>query len=216
MNDRSGSSRHGERAREALALGAATHAQRLAIKRAVYKVVDSMVDGFLWRLQGGGFEPATRGQVLRKRFGRGQVVLERALVEAFPRYKALAGADVDKGVLRSRGDDVAARADRDTEVDSYRSINFEIADAGTADTGLTVESVVLIEALALYNEIVDRFDRGAADEVQELEELRESFKARYRDLVSVDTDDLVQLGDEVRSEPTVLERFWTFLKTPIA
>jgi hypothetical protein len=179
--------------RRGISLGNATPEDRMAIKRAVYKVVDSIIEGVLFRMHTTEFEAATLNQVAERRFDRGQVVLEQALIEAFPRYADMAASDVDSKVGFKSTDRVRDREGDDTGSDPYRTIHYEVdtlEPGPTADA--TVERVVLAEALAVYNEIVELFRRGLADEEHELEALRLEVRARYKDLVEVDMSDLVR------------------------
>jgi hypothetical protein len=201
-----------KRARVGITGSEASQAERLAIKRGVHKVVDSVVDGFIWHLNSHDFEPATPSQVVGRRFGRGQVVLEKALLAAFRRYAKLRDADVNRDLLDPTGGEVASRDEADTVKDPYRTITYRAGSGERGEQGLTVESVVLMEALSIYNEIVEMFHGGDADQVHELERIRAAFKARYRDLVEVETEDLSTERMELLQPRGVIETFLDWLE----
>ena len=184
----------------------------MAIKRAVYKVVDSIIEGVLFRMSNTEFEPATLNQVAERRFGRGQVVLEQALLEAFPRYAEMATDEVDSKAGFKTSDRVRDREGEDTTTDPYRSIHYEVdgLEPGHA-ADANVERVVLAEALSVYNEIVELYRRGLADQEHELEALRLTVRARYKDLLLVETADLAIAGRQQRDAPGPVGRFLSWL-----
>lgn len=179
-------SESGEWARERA--GDASLDERLAIRRGVYTMVDALVDGFLARLEQGGFAEATRRELAGRRFEAGHAVFAEAIAVAFPQYARLAKASFDGrgGGLRER--DGRDRREGDTDFDPYRiePTGFDFQDYELAETGQTVEIVVLLESLDCYNEIVRMFYEGSADEVHELEQVRRHFQKRYRDLVTLE------------------------------
>ena len=173
------------RVRERAAEG--TLEERLAIRRGIYTAIGGIVDGFLARLDRDDFETATRRHAIDQRFGEGQVVLGEAIGKAFPQYARLARSRLGAIDQRSGYSVVPVREAEHTSRDPYRTIDYAIDDNefDNAVASGFVESVVLSEALACYNEIVEMFHAGTADEVHELEDVRRRFQASYRDLVTL-------------------------------
>lgn len=157
-------------------------------------MVDALVDGFLARLENGGFQEATRRHLAGRRFDEAHAVYAEAIGVAFPQYARLAKSGLDGDALqlprreRNTADENRTRGEADTERDPYRvaPVGLDFDAEELADTRQTVEIVVLLESLDCYNEIVRMFYAGDADEVHELEGVRRQFQKRYRNLVTLE------------------------------